>query len=460
MADEEEAHISYPVVNLENIDVGLQSILAKCDGGTKTDIIQEIEREFTKDNLLDTREELFVCGKSRLDIALQYAGMVDKGEKTNLEMAKRTKSSSNKNIAKEIFEMYMYVIGKTKTFPRDILSKACKYIEVMKDNERDKMTILNPVIDKLKIAELSNMFRDMSMQMDVFMKERKEDKMKTVFMEQEIIELKGQINLLKGNAENGLQTSITVSPGATNATPKPYAEGLQAGGNPLKATAMVNEQPTKPTSLLMQQAAGGCGQQPTNQDHRTRDTPPRQQSGGVSHIMNPDGSHTTILHKNTSLSNSQTVKALVGQSNPQSHGYQSYQQNSRLRGIRNEKGSALYIQQIEVNDESNDDIGYMIKEHCSQHGVRVMKYRVFRFKACYDTVGCRIIVPESQEHIALDPKMWPADITCRRWKPHGDWSKERNAEREKRQKAQEDEWWSGGRSSRDNGYNGYDTSNW
>jgi hypothetical protein len=89
--------------------------------------------------------------------------------------------------------------------------------------------------------------------------------------------------------------------------------------------------------------------------------------------------------------------------------------------VKQEKGSALYVQNIGVEEESDEDIGQMIKDYAREQGMRVMKYKVIRYRACYDTVGCRIIVPESQEHIALDPQSWPSEVTCRRWEYRESW---------------------------------------
>ena len=54
-----------------------------------------------------------------------------------------------------------------------------------------------------------------------------------------------------------------------------------------------------------------------------------------------------------------------------------------------------------------------------------MKHRIFRFRSCYDTVACRIIIPDSQEHIALNPQAWPTDINVRRWQSPHQWAREK-----------------------------------
>ena len=102
----------------------------------------------------------------------------------------------------------------------------------------------------------------------------------------------------------------------------------------------------------------------------------------------------------------------------QLHGYQRPDRArvQGLRGLRQEPGAALYITGIAVDNESDEEIGEMVKEYLRQNGVCVMKYKVIRLRAVYDVVGCRIIVPQSQEHVPLNPDIWPDQyVKCRRW---------------------------------------------
>jgi hypothetical protein len=88
---------------------------------------------------------------------------------------------------------------------------------------------------------------------------------------------------------------------------------------------------------------------------------------------------------------------------------------SRLRGIKQEQGSHMYLQNIMVDDDSDEDIFNMIRVHARQNNLRIMSHKVIRNKYVWDVVGCKIVVPTSQEHMALNPGFWPCDILCRRW---------------------------------------------
>ena len=77
-----------------------------------------------------------------------------------------------------------------------------------------------------------------------------------------------------------------------------------------------------------------------------------------------------------------------------------------------------------------------------------------------DTVGMRISVPASQEHIALDPSTWPNDMKCRRWEPPGVWHRKHQTENGYRSNAYSS--YEGGE-ERDQSYDregGYRNSRW
>jgi len=118
-----------------------------------------------------------------------------------------------------------------------------------------------------------------------------------------------------------------------------------------------------------------------------------------------------------------------------------------LKGIKQERSVALYLKSIAVNNETDEDIGCSIRDYANSKGIRVMGYHVIRYKTCNDAVGCKIFVPESQQNQAMDPQVWPRDITCRRWERPDVWQDRRRRE----QKRQYDE-----RLMRNDGRNEYE----
>ena len=443
MADSDDT-LENPVINLDNIDVGLQAVLAKCDLETRENIVAELEREYEKRDLIVEREKLFDCAKSKFEHELLVNGLVDKEETTNLVLSKRTGTSSGSNIAREVNDLYLYVVNRTKTFPRGVLCKTCKYIEVVpKDNEKNKIS--NPVLDKMKISELANTVRDMMNQMDIYKKEKNEDKVTIKYLEQEVVQLQGQVKILQPKQSHVI---TNVNPG-TNMNGHQDL-GARQGDNPMLPGAISNNEESIGPWPPLGMARGPVHIQPPDRQHHrdsqvdnNNNNPKTTTRTGVTHIMDSSGGHTTLLHKNKPLSAEATAQALQGKQPALTYQTDNSRQSKmgskslKLRGVKQERGSPIYIQQIRVDNESDDEIGDMIKEHCNTQEIRVMKYRIFRYKACYDTVGCRIIVPESQEHLVLDPQMWPDGIVCRRWKPAGSWIRERDAQREEKRRREE-----------------------
>jgi hypothetical protein len=88
---------------------------------------------------------------------------------------------------------------------------------------------------------------------------------------------------------------------------------------------------------------------------------------------------------------------------------------AQLTGVQQERGTFLYLENIKVDDESFKQVGKMVKEYAITKGIRVMSNRVIKNRYCHDSVGCKVLVPESQEHIALNPDTWPSQVSCRRW---------------------------------------------
>jgi hypothetical protein len=94
----------------------------------------------------------------------------------------------------------------------------------------------------------------------------------------------------------------------------------------------------------------------------------------------------------------------------------------------------LYLENINVEDESYEQVSRNVKLYAKSKGIRIMSIKIIRNHYCDDVVGCKMLIPECNEHVALDPQTWPDAITCRRWE-----------DRPPRNKA-------GSRDTRDNGY--------
>ncbi len=134
-----------------------------------------------------------------------------------------------------------------------------------------------------------------------------------------------------------------------------------------------------------------------------------------------NGDVTTVLHKTPTLSANAAQQATTGRQ----PGQQPARRRPVLRGVTQQKGIAVYVTGIQVTDDTDEEIGQMIRDHLKPNDIRVINYRVIRYKRYTDTVGCRIIVPESLQHKVLDPNIWPEDIKCHRWESPTEFYKNR-----------------------------------
>ena len=110
------------------------------------------------------------------------------------------------------------------------------------------------------------------------------------------------------------------------------------------------------------------------------------------------------------------------------------QRKQQLRGSKREKSMAMYLSGIAVEDETDEEIVKIVKDHARDQGIRIMGHSVIRTRRYPYVVGCKILMPETQEYLALTPQTWPADVECRkwetqsrrRWSPNGGWNKDNN----------------------------------
>ena len=67
------------------------------------------------------------------------------------------------------------------------------------------------------------------------------------------------------------------------------------------------------------------------------------------------------------------------------------------------------------NEDTENDIIDSVKAYASAHGLNIMNVYIVYNKFCFNLVGCKISVPESDKMKATQPDFWPSEITCRVW---------------------------------------------
>ena len=88
-----------------------------------------------------------------------------------------------------------------------------------------------------------------------------------------------------------------------------------------------------------------------------------------------------------------------------------------LQGRKQESFEELYLSNIaKRDDQSHKDVADEIRDYCKKQKLRVMSVWVVPNRVTDDTVGCKLRVPLRQVDDMLDGRMWPDDISCKRWR--------------------------------------------
>ena len=460
MADEGDTALEFPAVKLDLLDVRLQAVLANRNSDTRQNVEEELSGDFELDFLLEEREKAFSVAKGKFENVLRADGMLGQEDKVDIEVSTRTNRSTVKNIVKEIVDIYDYIMGYTEIFPKAVISKASRYIDISeKDVGRGKTQIYNPVMDRMRLTEIANLVRDLQSEIDSLKKNRNEDREMLIKMEQEIVQLQGQVKLQTSHVTHNQNPGTSLENKETALIQKGNQDNPQANGNHTEVSQLAPTI-TSPAKSLRKLPKPPPQQPPilhNNEDHGKKSS-----TGRSTVLVGEDGERVTVIHRGGSLAKEIAEQVLAGKQptggmnwpnlpNPKKsigdvhganinggHGTDTRRQpkekagskqTRELRGMKQERGSTLYVKNIAVEDETDEEIGQMVKEHCKEHGIRVTYYRVMRYRAASDVVGCRIVVPQSQEHLALSPHIWPANVEVRRWEAPAVWYKKNERER-------------------------------
>ncbi len=397
------------------------------------DIANEFEQECEKELLLQQRENLFMIVKETVERKLREEGYLDEKQTTNLELLKKTNKCLEITLARDMIQMYEYITNMSNSFPKDVVTKQSRYVDIVSfDEETNLGKLEKPIMGKLKLLEFANELRDMKSIIDDLSNKRSEDNKSIVMLKQEVVQLQGQINTLK-TGQSSIDTvseihSTQDKEGAVSAKSVVHNSHPNDQNNPIiiEVASTVSSRGSDPT--IANQTSPQVHTPFINTTKTTQTSPgQRRRSASVTHIPNGDGK-TTVISKSP-LNIDQAQQVLQGREpslKERTNTVQPSHQGRALKGIHREKGTAIFVRQIAIDGTEEDyEIGQTIKDYCETKGIRVMQHRIFRFRTVCDTVSCRIIIPESQEHKALDPSTWPEMIEVRRWKSKEDWDKER-----------------------------------
>lgn len=443
------------VYSLTDCDGRISHILGKIECQNINEVIDELATEAECDVLAELRDKVFKLCKDIFEHNLKEKGIIGETEKVDITLQRRNKKGDNgEALAEDIVKLYQYAVGLNQEFPKDVLTRSSKTKEITDKVDRavgsesengtaDENQAANCIEAKVSLhqklfnLEIMNLVKEQGRTIDKLSRESKQLKDTNAKLVDRLNDTTEQVARLKSIIENQTQNKHEVATWTNNETnDDPVGEGDQH-----TATAQTNHTTDAPPHNLHPQPLYNevvSGQKRVNQHgqplpelskketaiiaQQPRMNNPAEGSQqkhkpAVSHIPDRDGnSHTTYLHK-LGTPNSLPIEDLRKQ---QSYSTKSYHQQKNssghgLRGVKRERGSMLYLQNISVEDETDEDIGRMVRDHCREKGIRVMMHRVIRHRGYQDMASVKLLIPESQEYLALAPDSWPDELSCRRW---------------------------------------------
>jgi hypothetical protein len=167
---------------------------------------------------------------------------------------------------------------------------------------------------------------------------------------------------------------------------------------------------------------------PNPEPSRSRTDPPRSQPGpsrSQTGTSDPQAGPSTSVDPSSKSSRQQPARSYgealkygkPAVAAPKAPARAPMRKNTNLRGITQERGVALYLKNIAVTDESNDEIEELVRDYARNKGIRVMGLHVIRFKTYTDAVGCKISVPVNRRSTqtcgpATSPAVDGNGLTC------------------------------------------------
>lgn len=433
--------------DLDNIDESVIHILYKIEKEAKGQVIDELATDIELEVLLDVRQKLFVCSKKSYEELLSELNILEDGESTEMTlMQRRGKKDDGAIIAKDIVEMFEYVLGYSDNFPKSVLSRNSKFLEVTRVNPESGGTKTEPVITQEEII-INNILKDQQKDIKKLKDEWEKDRVRIVNLESELNELKCVVAQLKSTIE------LSTKPAAKQENTSPDKAKIPVRISPRGAythvesedgyTTVLYKKNAKAAKYLNQSLDGNKLYSETLKEpersgsKRKEDVETAGQVNAGSAPQKPDRHQVHVHHHNPStqgpLQGRHTESATIRQ---ESRGRTKEDQERgpgfNLQGIKQERGKRMYLTNIYMDEKSEESIIREIKTYTKTKGMRVMACRIIYNRYCQDVVGCQITIPESQVRIAVDPATWPNEITCREWEPRRRTNKQWHREEEQK----------------------------
>ena len=443
--------------SFREFDGSINHILGKLDRDGKSEVVDELAIDVEDDVLLELRDRVFILAKDIYENKLRETETIGIDEKVDITLQKRNKSGDNQTISKDVVDLYEYTVGLSTVFPKNVLTRTSKLKEVKepgaetaeKKNQaqewKDLFASKNKEVIHQRIfnSEVMNRMKDQEKKIDSLLEGAEKNRKAIQSLETELNKAKEEIITLK--AVVGIEKVGTL---LHTSKPEEIKE-VKDNPNSNQEKGASKDKETKAKCDI-------CCNNNTEKKEEKKETPTSQGSTHtrpmVTRVTESNGKDfTTYIHKRGTPGSLPIEQERMQQQHQQhnSYGDNNYRRR-QLRGVRKEKATSMYLSGIEIEEETNEDIVRIVKDHAWDKGIRIMGHHVIRTKRFPYVVGCKIVLPETQEYLALSPDTWPEEVSCRKWEPA--WKRNANNGYSHRNYNEDSSWDSQDRGDRDSRY--------
>lgn len=145
--------------HIHSIDGVVSHILYNVDVKQKSDIIEDLQGDIGLDILSDSRDLLFEKAVDKFTRQVETS-VGYKPDTMQLSLKQRKGVRTCENMAKDIYELFLYVEEKTDFFPKDILFRTSRYLDIAPNNGDNDAR--SPKRDTNQVREIANLHRNLA----------------------------------------------------------------------------------------------------------------------------------------------------------------------------------------------------------------------------------------------------------------------------------------------------------
>jgi hypothetical protein len=366
---------------LEGIEDSVLHFLYQIEKSSKGQVVDELHENVEEDVLKDVRIILFAAAKNIYVQTLIDQAYIQEGEDVEIDLVQRRKRDGNNLLGKDIVDLYEYTNGYMEMFPKSVIGKKGKYIEVKSRaqiemsvvSKQDELKDLSDCLMENRLQEQREMIGHLTSDRDADRKWIQKLEQATVQLEHHIIDLKDTVARMQRIVSNLISPQSVPIP--NNSIPAPKDTLMpnvstqsiwDIDQNSANALVSSNLHPAQTQQHSVGQDMNQHNKgQPSMESCVVRDeghsTAPGKVTGHlngvtVAHISSQQGDHTTVLYKhgaedkfiNMCKENGETViskRVSPGQSKQQCKVSREQQTSPVPQGIeKTDKGSMINAQ--------------------------------------------------------------------------------------------------------------------